>query len=683
MLKKHINIISPVYLLLVFFLCLFFLGERASAKVCWASAVIEVSSEYAKLQYSANQALGMPSVLPSFGKSPSSWMPDYRISTRQHWIQLAFDTLIKAKQIVINENLHPGGIIKICFFSETGEKYEIYNNTNPSFLTDAKDYFILTFPQTEYNIASVQIILKPNPIFDGQQIDAVAISDSEERIIPEIYPHITGTERYEVQNLGDKVNSEYPDLAPLISPDGKTLYFTRDKHPENIGVDKRQDIWYSKKDASGSFTAALNIGYPINTGANNFALSITPDGNKMLVGNVYLPDGSMSKGVSFTTKEGNEWLPPQKVNIKNFYNLNKATGGFFLSNSGKVMIMSIERSDGFGGLDLYVSFPLDSNNFTEPMNLGRLVNTASDEDSPFLASDEQTLYFSTSGIPGYGSNDMFITRRQDSSWTNWDTPKNMGRGINTSGWDAYYTIPASGDYAYFVSDKKSIGMDDIFRIKLPDWARPKPVLLVSGVVYNKKTHKPIGSKIIYETLPEGKEVGVAHSNNLTGEYQIVLPAGKKYGFLAQSDGFIAVNEHLDLTDVSLYGEITRDLFLIPIEIGQTIRLNNIFFDFDKFDLLPDSYIELNRLVAFLNSNSALQIEIHGHTDNFGSNSYNKSLSYNRANAVANYLISKNISSSRLKVKGFGEEKPVAKNDTDDNRKLNRRVEFVIAGKDNK
>ena len=274
---------------------------------------------------------------------------------------------------------------------------------------------------------------------------------------------------------------------------------------------------------------------------------------------------------------------------------------------------------------------------------------------------------------------MFVSRRLDSTWTNSSEPVNLGPQLNTSGWDAYYTIPASGEYAYFVSTTNSYGQEDIFRVKLPESLKPKPVVLISGRVLDANNN-PVDAKIIYETLPNGKEAGIARSDPKTGEYKIALPAGAKYGFLAEAQGFIAINENLDLQNIKYYREITRDLHLVPIEQGQTIRINNIFFEFGKYELLEDSYAELNRIVGFLKDNPNISIQINGHTDNVGIPKSNLILSKKRAEAVEDYLISKGINNTRLNVKGYGQTKPIEKNNTEEGRSRTRRVEFVILNK---
>jgi outer membrane protein OmpA-like peptidoglycan-associated protein len=309
-----------------------------------------------------------------------------------------------------------------------------------------------------------------------------------------------------------------------------------------------------------------------------------------------------------------------------------------------------------------------------------MLNTAGGESTPFLAADDMTLYFSTDGRVGYGSKDMFVTRRLDSTWVHWSEPENLGPLLNSPAWDAYYSIPASGDYAYFVSYQNSMGRADIFRAPLPLSVRPKPVVLIKGRVLNAATKEPLGAEIIYESLTSGKELGIAHSDPREGAYSIVLPAGELYGFLGQAIGFIPVSENLDLKELSSYQEITRDLYLVPIEAGSVVRLNNLFFDTGKWDLRPQSTKELSRLLKLLNDNPTMSIQIAGHTDDVGSDAMNLDLSKKRAAAVQNYLVQNGILAARLSSKGLGETKPQVPNDSPEHRQVNRRVEFSILQK---
>ncbi|MFH2095217.1 MAG: OmpA family protein, partial [Bacteroidota bacterium] len=387
-------------------------------------------------------------------------------------------------------------------------------------------------------------------------------------------------------------------------------------------------------------------------------------------------DGSAKgSGISMSTRSGSGWSIPATIEIKDFYNDSKYNE-FCLSSNKKILLMTVQRKDSYGDKDIYVSF--DKNGvFTAPMNLGPVVNSFDNEASPFLASDEKTLYYSSKGKPGYGSSDIFVTRRLDDTWKNWSPPQNLGPEINSADWDAYYTIPASGDYAYLVSQDNSIGQGDIFRIKPPEAAKPEPVLLIYGKVLNKKNNEPMEAFITYNNLMTDEEIGTAVSDSKTGEYKIILPLGTNYSFRAAQEGFYPVSDNLDVSTLENYGEIERNLYLSPIEVGETIRLNNIFFDLDKATLKEESFSELNRLVRLLKENATMSITISGHTDNQGSDQYNLKLSEDRVNSVIQYLITNGVAKDRLSGKGYGESNPIGTNDTEEGKAINRRVEFTI------
>jgi len=296
-----------------------------------------------------------------------------------------------------------------------------------------------------------------------------------------------------------------------------------------------------------------------------------------------------------------------------------------------------------------------------------------------MSSDGETLYFSSNREGGLGDNDIWMTKRLDKTWQKWSDPVNMGSPINTPEWDAFFTLDAGGEYAYLTTGLDTYGASDIVRVKLLEREKPNPVVLVSGNVYNAKTKRPLSASLVYETLPDGVEAGNAISNPSDGAFKIILPYNKNYSIRASADHFFAISENLDLDSLikAGYKEIHKDLYLVPIEIGQVVRLNNVFFDFDKWDLRPESYIELNRVVELLTENPAIEIEMSAHTDSRGTDDYNFKLSDNRARSVMEYIISKGIASTRITSHGYGETRPVATNDTDEGRQLNRRVEFKI------
>jgi OmpA-OmpF porin, OOP family len=651
--------------------------------VQWASKVIEFSSELTPVQYSAQQALGKPNVLPAGGQSPNAWAPDK--PKRKEFLKLGFSNPINIRQVAIAESHNPSAIFRVMAYDESGKEY-ILNTLNPMAIPLKGRMLNLIVETTSYKVAAIKIEFDGAAVPDYFGIDAVAISDSNYPIIADIPKMQLLASGIAIEVLDKNVNSDVNEMSPVLSPDGKTLYFSRQNHPENAGgVNDKEDIWFSELDSTGRWQLAKNMGPRFNNEGPNFVNSIqavTPDGKSavMLLGNKYLDNGKMLAGVSISSNVGGQWSKPVALNIKNDYNYNEKAN-YFLANNRKTLILSVEREDSHGDRDLYVSFMNNDSTWTEPLNLGDIVNTASEESAPFLASDDKTLYFSSKGFSGYGGSDVFVSKRLDDTWTNWSEPENLGPEINSPLEDLFFNIPASSEFAYYsrgVSDTNT----DIFRVKLPIIKNPDPWVTVRGKIIDKNTGQPIGAKIVYERLPDGKDVGIAQSNPETGEYEIRLPAGHLYGLRAEAAGKMSESQNLDLRNIKSDQVIDSDFSLAPIEVATlktnvTIVLNNVFFDFDKATLKTESYPELNRVVDLLTEQTGIQIEISGHTDAVGSDEYNLGLSNRRANAVKNYLVGKGVPAERISAVYFGETKPVDSNETIEGRKKNRRVEFKI------
>ena len=476
------------------------------------------------------------------------------------------------------------------------------------------------------------------------------------------------------ENLGRNVNSRASEYGAVITPDGSTLYFTRSGTRQNRGGARDEDIWVSVAGPLQSWTPAVNL-RELNNRQSNAVISVTPDGNTLLLHGEY-SYGEWTTAASLTHRTERGWSQPEALRIDDFYNRSQYMQSF-LANDGQTLLMAIERDEGVGQHDIYISFLKEDGSWTRPKNLGGQINTTGADDSPFLASDGKTLYFSSNGHGGEGGHDIFMSRRLDDSWTRWSKPVNLGPPVNTKGEDIFFFIPASGDLAYFASERSGFGYNDIFRVLLPKEVRPTPVVLISGVVRDQSTGKPLGALIRYERLSDGSVAGRARSDPATGAYKITLPAGENYGFRAEAEGYIAIGDNIDLSDLKEYREIERDLELVPLRSGALVRLNNIFFDVGRSRLRPTSFPELRRLVDLMKSRPTMNVEVLGHTDSVGTNQSNQLLSQNRAQAVADYLTQKGITEARLKVIGYGEERPTATNETAAGRGLNRRVEIRI------
>lgn len=650
----------------------------AQPKVQWADKVIRVSSEleYSKAprQYRAEQVLGVPSVLPQFGLSEAAWTPA-REQASQEYLSVGFSKPSFAQQVLINENYNAGAITKVFISDGGSQKKLVYENEAPQALPEGR-LLQIKLERSAFPVAEVLVLLNTNAVKGYNQIDAIGIADHQEEV--EVRIRNLGTKSdLKVENLGAAVNSSAMELAPLISPDGGSLYFVREGHPENTKA-RLQNIWVSALDKQAKPTAARNIGKPLNGNLNSALLSISPDGQTALLNSIYGEDGRGRPGLSVSQRTREGWSQPRTLNIKNYYSDNRFRE-VSMSSSGQVLILSLQRKEaGLGGKDLFVSFKEGPYTWSEPLWMGPSINSGGAEAAPFLAADGKSVYFASNGFPGYGSMDVFVSRRLDDSWTNWSEPENLGKPLNTESWDAYYSLPASGDYLYMVSSKDGgYGKGDIYRAKLPKALRPQPVVLITGQVKNRDTEAGIGTAINYYNLKTGKLVGTASSDPQTGAYRIILPAGNSYGFSAQKSGFVPVSENINLEALDDYEEQERDLLLQPLREGATIALNNIYFNSGKAILREASKVELHQLLELIQAQPSLQVEIGGHTDDIGKDSYNQELSERRAKAVVDYLIEAGISSERLQAKGYGESQPKVDNNSDAQRQKNRRVEFKI------
>ncbi len=653
-------------------------------KLQWATKVIEFSTELTPVQYSAQQVLGKPNVLPAGGQSPNAWTPDK--PKRKEFIKLGFATPMSIRQIAVAESYNPSALYRVLAYDEAGKEY-VVTTLNPMTVPLKGRMLNVFVEQTPYKVVAVRLEFDGAAVPDYFGIDAVAISDSNYPIIADIPKMQLLASGIVIEALDKNVNSEYSELNPVLSPDGKTMYFSRKNHPGNIGgVNDKEDIWYSELDSAGKWQIAKNMGPQFNNEGPNFVntmQAVTPDGKSaiMLLGNKYMDNGKMLAGVSVSSNVGGQWTRPTALNITNDYNFNEKAN-YFLTNNRKTLILSVEREDSRGDRDLYVSFMQDDSIWTEPLNLGDVVNSAGEESAPFLAIDDKTLYYSSKGFSGYGGSDIYVSRRLDDTWTNWSEPENLGPEINSPLEDLFFNIPASSEYAYYSRGVTETNTD-IFRVKLPIVKSPDLWVTVKGKIIDATTGKPMAAKVIYERLPDGKELGIAQTNPETGEYEIRLPAGHLYGVRAEAKNKISESQNLDLRNVTHDSVIEhedftmKDINVAPVEENVTIVLNNVFFDFDKATLKPESFPELNRIRDLMKEKTGMQIEIDGHTDATGPDQYNLGLSERRAKAVIKYLADQGVENSRMTVKFFGESKPVESNGTIEGRRKNRRVEFKI------
>ena len=485
-------------------------------------------------------------------------------------------------------------------------------------------------------------------------------------------------------NLGPGVNSDMAEYYPSITVDGKQLLFTREVRTSPEQKRGQEDFFISRLE-NDVWGQAVPLDY-INTPGNEGAPAISPDGQNMvftacdLYGS-YGPEreGFGSCDLFFAYKMGNRWS--RAKNIGSQINTAHWESQPSLSADGKTLyFVRGDRNPMKRSSDLYMSVLNDSGEWGKPVKLSATINTAYNEESVLIHPDGKTLYFSSDGHPGMGGLDIFVsTRIGENEWTE---PVNLGYPINTSADENSLLVSPMGDVAYFSSDRPGGEGDlDLYSFELPKPLRPNPVSSLKGLVYDAETKKPLYARFELIDLESEETVVTSWSNSEDGGFLVALPYNRKYALNASKSGYLFYSDHFDLSEEGEYFEgKVLEVPMHKVSDGQTIVLNNVFFDTDKYDLKQESRAELNKLVDFMNNNSGITIEIGGHTDNQGSAAHNQQLSENRAQSVMQYLVDKGISADRLSANGYGQDNPVADNDTESGRAKNRRTEVKVMGK---
>ena len=479
-------------------------------------------------------------------------------------------------------------------------------------------------------------------------------------------------EKFELVSLSREINTKYHDSAPIVSPDGKTLYFTVNDHPENTRGKGSQDIWFSEVNAEGFWSQAKHMPAPLNTNQFNQVLSVSPDGNTLLVRG---GAGKDALGFSLCKRVNGQWQKPEALKIEGFDKMCKGRfNGAFLALDASAILLYFSETEGAKYSDLYVSFPKGSS-WTRPVPVA-LLNTRQDEFGPFLAPDNKTLYFASNRPGGFGNADIYKTTRLDESWQKWSKPENIGAPINTGGFDAYYTVGNSDTLvfttrAYMSADGGHLDIHTLRRVR-----EKKVKIMLAGRVLDEKTGEPIaGANVRIMQGPEA--VGATTTEGRDTEFNSQLPGAGSFKLEVNAEGYLAGSDSFLVEPTKADMSVYRTISLKKLEVGLSVRLNNIFFDFDKTTLRPESFPELDKVIALMEQNPGLIIEIGGHTDDKGSDEYNAKLSQGRAEAVRQYITGQFIEPGRVSARGYGESRPEVANSTDENRQINRRVEFTI------
>lgn len=481
-------------------------------------------------------------------------------------------------------------------------------------------------------------------------------------------------------NPGDSINSTYLEYYPSLTIDGKKLVFTRRY--------KDDEDFYESNFINGQWSKATPLGGKVNTNFNEGAQNISQDGTWIVFTGCNYPEGVGSCDLYISYKTKNGWSEAE--NLGPIVNTDYWESAPSLSPDKRDLYFSSNQPGGYGGRDIWVTHRSQNGKWSRAVNAGPEVNTGGDEGCPFMYSDNQTLFFNSTGHTGYGNTDLFFIKRLTDS--TWGEAVNLGYPINTIDDEGSLIVAADGKTAFYASDRSDTkGGLDLYSFELRDDIRPPKTLWVKGKVYDAKTKLGLPSSVELTEMNTRRLISKVQTDE-EGNYLTTFAVGKDYVFNVNRKGYLFFSEGPVLQNEN--GQTVRfgntqfdkdslllDIPLQPIEPGINIVLKNTFFDSKKTELKPASIIELNKVIQLMNENPSLKILISGHTDNIGKPADNLLLSNGRAQAVVNFLLaSRQIAKDRLQFKGFGAAKPLADNATENGRALNRRTELSVISK---
>lgn len=479
-------------------------------------------------------------------------------------------------------------------------------------------------------------------------------------------------------NLGNVVNTEWDDYKPSLIADESYIIVTslipqKQEYYKQYGEQMQEDMFIiSNKD--GNWSDRQSLQGQINTPGNEGAHTVVADGSAFFF-TACDRQGSYGRcDIYYSYKNGKQWTKPSNSGppvSTSYWDSQPA-----LSADGREIFFVSNRPGSIGGADIWTCKLTNDGKWGKAQNLGSVINTSSDENSPFLHPDNITLYFTSKGHMGMGGSDIFKTTRQPDG--SWGEPINLGYPLNTEFDETDFIVNAAGNTAYFASDRfEGIGGSDVYKFELYEAARPVKVTWAKGKIYDADTKKPLNAMFELIDLNTSELVIQSFSDPVSGEFLITLPANKDYAMNVSRNAYLFFSENFSFKETDITQAYNFDIALVPIKVGGKTVLNNVFFDVDSYELKSQSKIELGKLSEFLKSNTGVKIELSGHTDNTGSPSKNLTLSQNRAKAVYDYMLTLGIEPSRMSYKGYGANRPVVKNDSEKNKALNRRTEFEI------
>ena len=482
-----------------------------------------------------------------------------------------------------------------------------------------------------------------------------------------------GTKSYEQKPLSDTVNRFVMQYFPVLTADQRHLIFTR---RVGNGPNDDEDLMVSRKDDQGRWMIPESISKNINTPLNEGTCTISADGRRLIFTSCSGRDGIGSCDLYESIREGNVWTKPK--NLGRNVNTNEWESQPSLSADGRTLYFVSDRRSGLGRRDIWVSTLDESGNWTRAVNAGDKINSAFDEISPFIHANDKTLYFASNGLPGFGGYDVFYSERDS---TGWESPKNFGAIINDNGDQYSFFVTADGLKGYYSHEEtleSGHSRSKIYEIEIPEENQLKfKSNYVKGIITDRLNKSPLSAKIELINIERNSRVSLVESDSISGEYLMVLTQGAEYALYVNKPGYLFKSFNFNYSEVKNFEPIVINIELEKAAAGSMAVLNNIFFDVDKYDLKPKSLPELEKVIRFLNENPRIRVEVSGHTDNSGSSDYNKQLSQKRALDVYDYITQMGIEKNRVVTKGYGPDKPVESNESEEGRRLNRRIEFRL------
>ncbi|HWY38130.1 MAG TPA: OmpA family protein [Bacteroidia bacterium] len=488
----------------------------------------------------------------------------------------------------------------------------------------------------------------------------------------------------EIKNPGKEINSAFADYAPVISADGSVMIFTSRRPVSEKEIRKNsastEHIFSSEFDLkTHTWSNAFILPGTVNIRSrNNSAIALSNDGQQMLT---YHDDINGNGDIYQSKLNGTQWT--EAVSLGEPINSKYHESSAGISPDGKTIYFVSDRPGGAGGRDIWCSTKNEKGQWGNAINMGAPVNTDKDEEGVFAHPDGKTIYFSSKGNEGFGGYDIYRSVFKNGVW---GTPENLGEPLNTDGDDVFFVMHANGMKGYYSSSiAGGAGDKDIYEVTFIPVKKEKPpvgpaLTLLKGLVLDEEKLTPVEAFIEIVDNEKHEIISTFSSNSSSGKFLVSLPAGKNYGIAVKAENYLFYSDNFNLPDTAAYREIERNVLLKKLVVGKKIVLKNIFYDFDKATLRPESVSELDRMVSLMSQNASITIEVSSYTDSKGADEYNKKLSQARAQAVVDYLINKGISKERLTAIGFGEAFPIAENETEEGRQLNRRTEFKILSK---